>query len=177
MEHTIESPATILDAAEKVQVILSIESVEMKAISGTRPSIITHREIIEEDEDVLSSDGEIIRATDEVLVKGTGPRVANRIKPGLPVKPERKMRDDSLVAHLSTLHTIRSCMGEEDRKTKRDLAHYFGLNQPQLPSESEMLELAWYQYPPRAMLKAQVCDIYSDHAKRSEISVGEIERT
>jgi hypothetical protein len=92
------------------------------------------------------------------------------------VKSERKKRDDSLRAHLSTLHTIRLCMGEEDRTTQSDLAYYFGLNQPHLPSESEMLELAWYQYPPRAMLKAQAYDIYSDHAKRSEISVGEIER-
>jgi hypothetical protein len=39
--------------------------VEMKAISGTRSSAITHREIVEEGGDVLSSEGEIIRATDE----------------------------------------------------------------------------------------------------------------
>lgn len=173
MEHT-----AILDAAETGQVVPSIESMEMETISGTTPrsSTVTHREIIEEDENVLASGGEIIRATDEVL-KSFGPRVANRIPPRLPVEPKRERRDGSLGAHLSTLNRVRSYMEEEDRTTKSDLAYFFGFNQPHLPSESEMLELAWYQFRRRGMLKAQVYDIYSDRAERSEVFVGEIERS
>ena len=177
-----ETQVTIstLDAAEMGEVVPS-ESVETKAISGT--STVTHREIVEKDRPPqggsrgsdLSSKDEI-RATDEALLKKWGSRDPNMIKRRLPVKPERKKRGDSFNTHLSTLQTVRSCMGEEDQRTQ-SLADYFGFNQLQLPSDSEMLDLAWYQFPPRAMLKAQVYDIYSDHAERSEISVGNIERT
>jgi hypothetical protein len=172
MEHT-----TILDAAETGQVVSSIESVEMETISGTTPrsSAVTHREIIEEDENTLASGDEIIRATDEALID-FGPRVANRSAQELPlVNPKRENRDGFL-DHHPTLNKVRSYMEEEDRTTRSDLAYFFGFNQPHLPSESEMLELAWYQYPRRGMLKAQVYDIYGDKAKRSEVSVGEIER-
>ncbi|KAN0076587.1 hypothetical protein V8E54_006729 [Elaphomyces granulatus] len=173
MENT-----TILDAAETNQVVSSIESVEMETISGTTPrsSAVTHREINEEDENTLASGHEIIRATDEALID-FGPRVANRSAQELPlVNPKRENRDGFL-DHHPTLNKVRSYMEEEDRTTRSDLAYFFGFNQPHLPSESEMLELAWYQYPRRGMLKAQVYDIYGDKAKRSEVSVGEIERT
>jgi len=153
------------------------ESVELETISGTkpRPSAVTHREIIEEDENMSGSGDEIIRATDEALID-FGPRLANRKARKLLVNPKREKRNNFLGARLSTLNTVRSYMQEEDRTTESDLAYFFGFNQPHLPSESEMLELAWNQFRRRAMLKAQVCDIYSDHAERSEVSVGEIER-
>jgi hypothetical protein len=187
MEHMTETQVTIsiLDAAETGEIVPS-ESVETKAISGTRPksSTVTHRGVVEKDNppeggsrgSELSSKDEI-RATDEALLKKWGSRDPNLIERRSPVKPERRKRGNSFNTHLSTLKTIRLCMGEEDQTTQKGLADYFGFNQLHLPSDSEMLDLVWYQYPPRAMLKAQVYDIYSDHAERSEISVGNIERT
>jgi hypothetical protein len=105
-------------------------------------------------------------ATDEVL-KNFGRRVhVNRHR--VRVKRERKWRQP---AHISTLNRLRDMVGKE-LPIWHNLPFFENYN---IPETSELLDLAWHYYPPRAKLKAYVCDIYNDHSEQTEILVGNME--
>ncbi|EEH18517.1 hypothetical protein PABG_07577 [Paracoccidioides brasiliensis Pb03] len=78
--------------------------------------------------------------------------------------------------HAATLSSIRKLHEERSSNGMKHLlfsAFFNGYSN--LPSDQDLHNLALCQFPPRALLKAQVCDFYPNHAELQEVLLGDIE--
>lgn len=78
--------------------------------------------------------------------------------------------------HAATLAAIRRLYEERNSNGMKNLLFSAIFNgYTHLPSDQDLHDLAVYQFPPRASLKAQVCDFYPGHAELKEVALGDIE--
>ncbi|PGH07860.1 hypothetical protein GX51_01570 [Blastomyces parvus] len=78
--------------------------------------------------------------------------------------------------HAATLGSMRRLYEERNSNGMKNLLFSTIFNgYTHLPSDQDLHDLALYQFPPRALLKAQVCDFYPDHAEVNEVLLGDIE--
>ncbi|OAX85293.1 hypothetical protein ACJ72_00323 [Emergomyces africanus] len=78
--------------------------------------------------------------------------------------------------HAATLATIRAIYEERNSNGMKNLLFSAIFNgYTHLPSDQDLHDLAVYQFPPRASLKAQVCDFYPYHTELKEVALGDVE--
>lgn len=81
--------------------------------------------------------------------------------------------------HRAVLTRLRECHDWDETKRQSPLGHVLSKidcrQRPRCPCKQELLQLALYYFPPRATMKAVICDFGNGRFERSEQDLGRID--